>query len=387
MNVLYVLSETTPSYGGIGAYTYKLIKGLLKKQPEYKATLLTCNQYQDDSFSHYFKNNDRVKIISIFNKNIKQLFLRDITFQMKVVSKIYNIIKNEEIEIIHHQTGHYDLFFIINFLNQIPKIMTSHGDTYTLLEKWKKGNLTEINEKINYYSGKLLYQEEKHLYKKSNKIITVADHVKQNLINFYDIKPEKIEVIYNLVYPEEFNFQPGNFNKPYKIGFIGRPYYIKGFYDLIYLLNNEKDKDLFQWYLVTDSQKVKKSVKNTKNIHFIESIPQSKLSEFYNMLDIIFIPSFSEACPTVLIESLLKGKLCIARDIVGITEIAKNCEVSLFKDITEVNLKKIIQSFDNDGAHLLKILENNRNMVTEGYNTKNILNSIYQLYEKTLKDK
>ncbi len=381
MNVLYILSETTPSYGGIGAYTYKIIKGISSNNKDFNVVLVTCNQNKKDSFSHYFKDNKNVKVISLFNKEFKQLFLRDIYFQFSIYRNLKRIIEEEEIDLIHHQSGHYDLFLAINFLDQIPKIMTSHGDTYTLLAKWKKANLNNINERINSYLGKLLFHEEKHLYKKSTSIISVADHVRKNLVNHYDILPEKITTIFNLVYPDEFNFNPGNFKPPYKIGFIGRPYYIKGFQDLLYTLNNKNNPDIFEWYIVSDSMKIKQSVKQIRNIHFIDYIPQSKLSEFYNDLDFMFIPSISEACPTVLIESLLKGKLCIARDIVGIREVAKNANLSYFEKIAELNLDLIIQHYLKDKEKFNNVLKENRKIIEEQYCPKKILYEINEMYK------
>ena len=260
--------------------------------------------------------------------------------------------------------------------------MTSHGDTYTLLDLWKKAILKNLDEKLNFQTGKILYREEKHLYKKSNKIISVAGHVKEKIINNYKIEPDKITTIYNLLDQEKFNFQPGNFTKPYKIGFIGRPYFIKGFYDLIELLN--KNNDSFEWHLVTDTDIVKNQVNNVKNIKYYKNVPHSELSEFYKKLDAIFIPSYSEACPTVLLESILKGKICIVRNLDGTKEIMKDCKGYYFNDIKTLNLDEIFKDISENKENLLEKLRNNREKIIERYSSNNIINEIYEIYKKMI---
>ena len=68
MKILYPISETTPSYGGIGTYTYKIINGLIKNYKDFEAVIITSNQKQNDTFLSYFQNNERVKIISLFER-------------------------------------------------------------------------------------------------------------------------------------------------------------------------------------------------------------------------------------------------------------------------------------------------------------------------------
>lgn len=382
MKILYPSSEITPSYGGIGAYVYKTIKELITNYKDFEAVIVTSNQHQDDSFSTYFDGVDRVKVISLFEQKYNHIVIRDLRFQLNLARKIKKVIKDEEIDIVHHQTGHYDLFFSINFLDNIPIILTSHGDLLTLLEKWKNARLRNFDEKINYYTGTLLYQEEKILYKKSDKIITIADHVKTQLIKHYKINPEKIHTIYNYVNPDTFYFHPGEFREPYKIGFIGRPYYIKGFYDLITLLNRHANNNTFEWHLVTNSELVKKLVTNNKNIYCYNTISQAKLSEFYDTIDCMVIPSYSEACPTVAIESLLKGKILITREIIGIQEIMKNCFRYSFNDIAQVQLNDILKTVLHDNQTLLELLKQNRDTIKKQYGSINITNDIYELYKK-----
>lgn len=382
MKILYPISEISPSYGGIGSYTYKIINSLINNYRNYEAVIITSNQQQNDTFLKYFNGIDRVKVISLFELSYSHIFFRDMHFQLLLARKIKKLIKEEEIDIIHHQTGHYELFYSINFLADLPIIMTSHGDIFTLLEKWKQIKLNNFDEKVNYYLGKFLYHEEKFLYEKSDKIIAVAHHVRTNIINNYGIAPDKIIIIHNYVDPGTFYFHPGEFKKPYKIGFIGRPYYIKGFYDLIKILNSNINSDAFEWHLVTDSNLVKKFVRNDENIHFYGNVPQSNLSEFYDNIDFMFIPSYSEAGPTVVIESILKGKLLVARDLIGIKEIMRDCIGHFFNDISQINFHNIFNTFSKDGKNLFEILKENRDKIIKQYGSNEIINSVYKVYKK-----
>jgi glycosyltransferase involved in cell wall biosynthesis len=381
MRILYPLSETTPSYGGIGAYTYKIIHELVKKYPDYEAVIVTSNQLHKDTFADYFKDNGKVKIRSLFEHNYEQIFRRDFQFQIKLALKINRIIKNEKIDLIHHQTGHSDMFFSLPLLGNLPTIMTSHGDISALLKAWKNVELQNINEKMNYRLGKILYQEEKYMYKKSDVITPVADHVRLNIIKNYQIPPDKIKTVNNFVDPEQFYFHPGEFTQPYKIGFIGRPYYIKGFYDLIECINENTNKELFEWHLVTDSKLAQKLIKTERNIKYYDSIPQSELSKFYDPLDFMFIPSYSEACPTVLLESLMKGKYCIVRDLMGTQEILSNCTSDIFKDSHQVDFLDITKNFTDHKTNLMENLKENREIIKRRYSITKILDDVYKLYK------
>ena len=95
-------------------------------------------------------------------------------------------------------------------------------------------------------------------------------------------------------------------------------------------------------------------------------------------MDFMFIPSFSEACPTVIIESLLKGKLCIARDIVGIQEIMNGCSSHFFQNIDELDLEKVAILKSED---ILGILKENRERIISRYNPEKIVDAIYNIYK------
>jgi glycosyltransferase involved in cell wall biosynthesis len=382
MKVLYPSSETTPSYGGIGSFTYKIINELVKKYDDYEAVIVTSNQKPSDTFLHYFKDNKRTKIISLFEHEYKQIYRRDLQFQIKLATKINKIINSEKIDIIHHQTGHSDLFFSLPLISNLPVIMTSHGDISALLNIWKNATLQNINEKMNYRLGKLLFNEEKYMYKKSDLITAVAEHVRLNIIKNYHITSDKIITINNFVDPEKFYFHPGMFEKPYKIGFIGRPYYIKGFYDLIEIINKYNHQDIFEWHLVTDAELAKKIIKTDANIQYYNSIPHSELSKFYDDLDFVFIPSYSEACPTVLLESLLKGKICIIRNIVGSQDIVANCSTHVFTNISKLNLPDVVKKYTDNRTTLFENLKNNREIIKGRYSMTKIIDDLYHLYKK-----
>lgn len=382
MKILYPISETTPSYGGIGSFTYKTINELIKKYPEFEAVIVTSNQQASDTFQQYFQGIDRVKIISLFEHEYKQIYRRDLQFQLRLASHINKIIATEKIDIIHHQTGHSDMFFSLPLISNLPVIMTSHGDISALLNVWKNATLQNVNEKMNYRLGKLLFYEEKYMYNRSNIITAVAGHVRLNIIKNYHINPDKVITINNFVDPERFYFHPGKLIKPYKIGFIGRPYYLKGFYDLIETINKNNQKDMFEWHLATDAEAAKKLITTDANIQYYNTIPHSELSKFYDNLDFVFIPSYSEACPTVLLESLLKGKICIIRNIVGPQEIAANCHTLVFTEISKLNLPGITEKYFENKTTLFEQLKDNRETIKNRYSMEKTINDLFQLYQK-----
>jgi glycosyltransferase involved in cell wall biosynthesis len=98
----------------------------------------------------------------------------------------------------------------------------------------------------------------------------------------------------------------------------------------------------------------------------------------------MFIPSYSEAGPTVVIESLLKGKFLIARDLIGIQEIMRDGIGYFFNDISQLNFADIFKTFTEDRHNLLTILMDNREKIKKLYGSPEIINEIYKVYKNCI---
>lgn len=214
-----------------------------------------------------------------------------------------------------------------------------------------------------------------HEYEISNYIITCSEYSK-NSFKKYKSLFEKTKVIY----------LPSNIETPkiidkYKnkkiIGFIGDFSLRKGIYCLIRAFEKSKSKNLI--YL-------KLPKLNSENKRFIDKLEKRKLlkikgyynsiSDFYNEIDYLCIPSIDEGFGVVAIEALQHQVQIIIREGVGSAEILQSLDnVIKFKD--ENDLEKI---FDNiyDSNDISKF-KKNRIFDYNKYKNK-YYNDVYSFY-------
>ena len=160
-------------YSGIGIYTLNLISNLFEidKTNEYKL----------------FYNSSNFRFIKKYYPNVKY-------YDFHIPNKIFNflnfVFKRPKLE---NLIGEFDIFFApnLNFFsfsknNKSKKIITIHDLSFEFFP--------------DFYSKKSLlwhkFINPRKLLNKFDHIITVSENTKNDIINFYNIDPEKISVTY-----------------------------------------------------------------------------------------------------------------------------------------------------------------------------------------------
>jgi len=157
------------------------------------------------------------------------------------------------------------------------------------------------------------------LYNFSNKIIIVSQEEKNNLINNFNIKPEKIETIYNSIDIEKINILKNeHLNKEYMALFENW----KKTFIHIWRLSKEKNQKflleafnqfnknykktqliiLWDWYEYNNLISYKDTLENKNNIHFLWM--QENVYNFLNKSDYLVMSSNYEWFPMVFIEAM-----------------------------------------------------------------------------------
>ncbi len=162
---------SSQKYGGISRYFNELIIGLNhEKDINAQVSLLFSN-------NHYINDNHFVKYYN---------FLSNAEFRGKVklmtkLNEMYFISKLKKKYDIFHPT-YYNPYFL-KYLKNKPFVLTVHD---------------MIHEKFNIMFSKSdkTSEQKKFLAKKSSKIIAVSNNTKKDLIELFDIKDSKIEVVY-----------------------------------------------------------------------------------------------------------------------------------------------------------------------------------------------
>lgn len=172
MNIGIISNFMDEFSGGIGVYTYQIIKNLNEIDDENKYHLIHYSKNDLDVYNH---NNE---IIIPKNRFINGwgsfMFWRYFTLPLKL--------KNYSLDMVHdpYELGPF------TFSQPFQKVITVHDLTPLIFPR--------LFKKMDVILHRLLL---KKTIDRADKIITVSYHSKNDLINYLNVPEDKIEVIYN----------------------------------------------------------------------------------------------------------------------------------------------------------------------------------------------
>ena len=340
-------------------------------------TIYLVSKYLNDDFRHIIiaENGDakdkfedaglKVNILNLSRKNFYN--------KLKIYFFLKKYVKDNNIHIIH---SHHRYFDLISFL--IRK---------TLPVK----TITSVQSKV---TGK------KYLSYKADKLIAVSNTIKLHLLNYFGIKPEKISIINNFVDISEINNLKDSKSmkdnlaiqqNKFLIGYIGRISVKEKGVDLLLEAFNEFNKQYTNSFLILVGQGdnenyVNEFIKKEKLSALL--IPQKeKIFDYYNILDIIIIPSKVDPFPLVALESGLMKIPVIASGVDGLAElIVDKVDGLLFE---KNNYKELLQCMENFyiDARLREYCATNLNRkILENFTNEVIIEKYRNLYLKVLSE-
>ncbi|HFD10933.1 MAG TPA: glycosyltransferase family 4 protein [Crenotrichaceae bacterium] len=171
-------------------------------------------------------------------------------------------------------------------------------------------------------------------------IITVSQSLKERLMNL-GISEQKITVLPNGV--DRQLFQPGNrlslreqhqFTRPTLL-YVGNLIPLKGVDIILHAL---ADLPEFDCIVIGDGseknrlEKLATSLQVSNRVHFINTLSQSELVDYYTMADILLLPSSREGYANVLLEALSCGTPVIATAVGGNPDIITSASAGLLID-------------------------------------------------------
>lgn len=178
-----------------------------------------------------------------------------------------------------------------------------------------------LPNKFAYYYAKIMLWI---AIKKASKIIVVSENTKKDILEYYKVAPEKIEVIYNGVSKEFYKKEKNEIEYLYdkysipknskKIMYVGNLKPHKNLERLLEAFSKIKDKSnlslilvgkAFENYNVLGKKEEELGIKD-KVIHTGEIQP-SEIVNFYNLADVFVFPSIYEGFGLPIIESLACG--------------------------------------------------------------------------------
>ena len=217
----------------------------------------------------------------------------------------------------------------VPFFSNLPVIVTIHD---IIPHVFPQKYLNNILERI-YYETAIRVS-----IKRAQKIITISEFSKQELIRHYRVKPEKIAITL-LAYNKAFRkIHEGSLLKPvqekynihdkYLLAIGGSEYrknmqrlihvYQKHFshaYKLIVIGGKWRDTDLPGKYA------------SDNNIRFLTNIPEEDLIAIYNMAEVFVFPSFYEGFGIPVLEGMACGVPVVTSNVSSMPEVGGDAAI------------------------------------------------------------
>jgi len=286
--------------------------------------------------------------------------------------KLYSFCKKNKINIIHSHHRYFDLLAFI--LSPFLKVKT----------------VTSVQSKV--FGRKLSSY-------KSDILIACSKTIKNHLLNHYRINEDRIKIIYNMVDTNEKNIiipkdellnQLKISTNCFIIGFIGRLCIKEKGIDILLEAIKNLSKDYPNIYLLMIGDGEDKVFVNDffqkKNIHGNIIPPQIQIFDYYNLLDVLILPSRIEPFGIVVLEAGLMKKTFIGSRVDGIAELIEdNVNGLLFNsgDVEDLTIK--IEELYNDREKGERLAENLYKKIMSKYTADQIIPKYYQIYNQLIK--
>jgi len=264
---------------------------------------------------------------------------------------------------------------------KIKSVVTIHDLIFLRFPEWY--NLTDRM----IYKRKTLYS-----CRKATRIIAISNQTKADIIEFYKINPDKIDVVYQgcdpQFYQETTKSQKEEILKKYNLsaGYLLNVGTIEERKNLMNIIKALHSGKISETLVVIGRQTryahiVKKYIAayQLKNIRFLENVPNQDLPSLYQMASLFIYPSVFEGFGIPILEALF-SRIPVITTSGGCFREAGG-EYSIYID--PGNIEQISNSIN-------EVLNNNElrvNMIIKGYdhalrfNDRNIVQNIINVYK------
>ena len=382
MKLALLAPENSPSWGGVGSYTYNLIKYLPK---DVEIHVITVDRDINDSYERILKN-ENVHIHKITKVSAGDSFFYNLRFQIDLFRKIKKLNKLYNFDLIHSHSGHLPHYFS-QYWKIAPMITTVHTET----KGWKEArNLIKYNkDKIEILSDfftPFIAFGEKKTFENSDRLLPISQFTLNQINNAYDVDTgSRAQVIHNGVDVELFKPFEIEKDKKITISFLGRFISIKGaeiFLEAIKQINNNGYDIKVLLGGRASAEYLKRVVPSLNDkISYFGRIPYPDMPGIYNMSDIVVLPSLYEGCSGTVLEAMACEKLVIASEVGGTPEIIKdNQNGLLFQPRNSIDLKNKIISVLEETNAIDHLQRNGRKTIINDFDWKIKAKEIHSQY-------
>ncbi len=234
---------------------------------------------------------------------------------------------------------------------------------------------------------------------KADKVVAVSRHLAREVVKYYHIPEDKVDVVYNGVDLERFSAHVGVEEARAQLGldafdyvflyvgrFFGRKgveYLIKAFASLPKQLGGGALVLVGDGPLESKLRRLSKELGVEDRVRFSTMVPENLLPTYYHACDALVLPSTYEPLGIVLLEAMACGKPVIATKVGGIPEIVDG-EVGFLVEPRSIEaLSAAMEAIASDASLAKRLGEAGRRRA-ELFSWDRAAEEMYGVYERVL---
>ncbi len=290
--------------------------------------------------------------------------------ESKIINKLFINNSNFD-EIVKDLKSKYDLV-ISSDLNYASDITYIHKHTYIDKAKKVRNKIANFLYKIFKFRRYLKKLKKFETYKQNAKIVNTVIVSSKELYNDYK-QNLKIPDSKLVILPPGIDLIPNdilNYKKNDKtiFGINTRGFHNKGGYELLKAINRlKKESKNFKVKIINQNAKKNIGIQLLVNLYgirnYIEFLPlQNDMTNFYQSIDFLLMPSLKEPYGMVTIEAMSFGKPAIVSSVSGAKDIikdGKNGYIADFSGNKDLNLAQKMELAINLSTQEYNVMSNN----------------------------
>jgi glycosyltransferase involved in cell wall biosynthesis len=348
-----------PIIGGIGRHVFELYK----QEEEIKDKRVNIIFFSPT-------NNKLNNHVQIF-KESRVSHLQHLDFSIRLNSKIEEIIKKYNLDVVHIQSGPGGVLLLKKL--SIPTVITSH---HTYWQQYQ--NI--ISQRWKY----LLFLLEKRSYNFANRIICVSKDTQSVLERKYKINKSVLEFIPNGIDLKAIEIRKNNFRQGKNLLYLGRLDKRKGIDFLLKTIKYLNDPSI-KLHIVGEGKDKNKAqifcLNNKLSVKFYGFLSKKELDNIYKNISIQIVPSIFEGFGISILEGMARNIPIIATDVDGIKSLLEDGRTGILVKYGNIHgLANAIKNILNN-ISLQKLLVKNAQLELKKYDWNIIFSKHLSIYE------
>lgn len=234
------------------------------------------------------------------------------------------------------------------------------------------------NNPINRWVGTAAYRSAYYQAAKCARIAVISEQGKEEVMKYLHVPEERVRLI-RLGIPETLEPEPKPDNV-FRVGYLGQLDRRKRVDLLITVFKESRvNGELMIAGTGADEDKLKSLAGDDKRIKFLGFVPDSRLKEFYNSLDLFAFPTAIEGYGLPIVEAMAcKKEVLLAPDAIIPEELRKRCH------FMASNVFELLQKYSNLPSKRVHEEENYEFARLHNWNTT--VDEYEKLYYEVLND-